>query len=113
MALLTRDSVLKAQDVATKDVAVPEWGGDIRVRSMTVAERAEFVRRSGSSEERDAIGAWLVATLSVDAGGAQLFKPEDVAALVQRNFRALDRVMATIFELNALDAKKVEEAAKN
>jgi hypothetical protein len=114
MALLSRDSILKAQDVATKDVQVPEWGGAIRVRSMTVAERNEFARRS-AAEGANAVGvsAWLVSVLAVDESGARLFTPEDVQALEARNFKAVDTVVNAILEVNAMGVAAVEAAAKN
>ena len=112
MALLTRDAVLGAQDVATKDVAVPEWGGDIRVRSMTVAERNEFSRRT-ASEESSTTAAWLVSILSVDEAGKELFTPEDVKALEKRNFKAIERVVTAILAVNGIGEKAIEAAGKN
>lgn len=112
MALLTRDSILKAQDVATKDVQVAAWGGSIRVRSMTVAERNEFARRA-SGAEAASTSAWLVSILAVDDAGKALFTPDDVKALEGRSFKALDAVVNAILEVNGIGEKAVEAAAKN
>lgn len=112
MTLLNRDAILKAQDVATKEVSIPEWGGSIRVRSMTVAERNEFARRVASSEEKTSVGAWLVTMLAVDGDGKSLFKPEDVSELEKRNAKAIDAVVNAILEINRIGDKEVAEAEK-
>jgi len=112
MTLLNREAVLKVQDTVTKDIAVPEWGGSIRVRTMTVAVRNEFARRA-SSEDKVSVAAWLISVLSVDENGEPLFKAEDIPELERRNFRAVDRVVQAILEINGISEKKVEEAAKN
>ena len=112
MALLNRDAILNAQDVATKEVDVPEWGGMIRVRSMTVSERNEFARRAASSEEKTSVGAWLVTLLAIDESGNRLFKAEDIEELEKRNFKAVDTVVNAILEVNQIGDKEVEAAEK-
>lgn len=111
MTLLNREAILGSQDIVTQDVAVPEWGGSIRVRTMTVAERNDFARRA-SSEDKVSVAAWLISVLAVDQAGVTLFKPEDVQELERRNFRAVDRVVQAILEVNGITEKKVEEAGK-
>ena len=39
MALLTKDQILAVADIEYRTVAVPEWGGEVRIRSMTGADR--------------------------------------------------------------------------
>ena len=105
--MLTRDAILGAGDLKRQEVEVPEWGGKVTVRAMTVAERNEFVRRSTAGEPTT---VWLVVTLCVDAEGKPLFKAEDEAALDGKYFRAVDAVARAALEANALT---VEAAAKN
>ena len=38
---LTADQILAADDMGLKEVAVPEWGGSVFIRVMTVGERDE------------------------------------------------------------------------
>ena len=42
MGLLNKDQILEASDLQTFSVSVPEWGGDVQIRSMTGADRDEF-----------------------------------------------------------------------
>ena len=112
MALLDRKAILAAVDIKTQDVAVPEWGGSVRVRQMTVAERNEFVRRS-TDPDAGSVGVWLVSMLAVDDSGQQLFTPADLSELEKKNFRNLDLVAAAIMQVNRLGEPEVEAAAKN
>jgi hypothetical protein len=112
MTLLKRDAILKAQDNETKDVEVKEWGGTVRVRHMTLAERSEFLRRCGS-EDKTIVASWLMVTLCVDESGSPLFTPEDIPELEKKNFRAVEAVGQAILDINKIGEKKVEEEEKN
>ncbi len=39
---LTKDSILKSEDRKYQDIEIPEWGGTVRVQSLTGAERLTF-----------------------------------------------------------------------
>ena len=39
---LTKDQILEANDLQSESVTVPEWGGDVLVRTMTGADRDAF-----------------------------------------------------------------------
>ena len=40
--MLTKDQILKSDDLPSEEVSVPEWGGSVMVRSMTGYERDQF-----------------------------------------------------------------------
>ena len=42
MGVLTREQILKADDMTTERVPVPEWGGEVLVKSLTGRQRDEF-----------------------------------------------------------------------
>lgn len=113
MGLLSRDAILRAKDGKTADVQVPQWGGTVRVRGWTVAERNEYTKRLEKKEDTLLLGAWLVATLAVDDAGGPLFTAADVEALATRDAQALDLVTDAIYKLNTVTKKEIEAAAKN
>jgi hypothetical protein len=41
MSILAKDFILQASDIATEEVAIPEWGGTVKVRGLSGAERNE------------------------------------------------------------------------
>jgi len=117
MALLTRSAILAANDLPTRDIAVPEWGGDIRVRSMTAFDRDQFELAIRAQHERGEtmsnIRAHYAAACIVDENGDPLFSVEDVEALGRKSGAALDRVFSAITEMNALNPGDVEQLAGN
>lgn len=119
VALLSKDSILAADDLPYKDVAVPEWGGAVRVRAMSGGERdayeAMIYEIKGDNVKVNHVNARarLVALSVVDETGAMLFSVDDVEALGKKSARALDRVYAAARKLNAISPADVEELTKN
>lgn len=116
MTLLNRDAILAAQDLTTEDVDVSEWGGSVRVRVMTGAERDSFgaslVGPDGKPSP-DGYKAKLVARCLVDEAGQRMFSDAEVTLLEAKSAPALDRVFAVADRLNAVNAGAVEAAEKN
>jgi hypothetical protein len=119
MALLTRDQILGAEDLETEDVPVPEWGGVVRVRSLTGTERDGFeasvvqFRRDGSRELRLAnVRARFVALTAVGEDGERLFSDDDVKGLGRKSAAALERVWDAARQLSGLSDNDVEELAE-
>lgn len=119
MALLTRDQILKAQDLPTEDVPVPEWGGTVRVRALTGAERDAFeqsiVEQRGRSARMNLqnLRAKLVALTVVDEEGNRIFSDSDAKLLGKKSALALNRVFEVAQKLSGLTSEDVEELTKN
>lgn len=119
MGLLSRAAILAAHDLPHVDVDVAEWGGTVRVRSMTGTERDGWetlflsARADGKPTTVENVRARLVALTVIDESEARLFTDEDVALLGQKSAAALDRVFAAALSLNRLSKGHVDELAKN
>lgn len=119
MALLKRSEILAVDDLKTETVSVPEWGGEVMVRSLTGAERDYFessiVSLDGKKTKTDLsnVRAKLVVVSCVDENGDSLFTAEDVEALGEKSASALQRVFEVAQHLSGLTAADVEELAKN
>lgn len=115
MNLLNKSAILSSPDLKHEDVPVPQWGGTVRVRTMTGMERDEF-RTSISGEGGIPVGkfaaALLVACL-VDESGQRLFTADDMEALQRKSAASLDAPAAVAMRLNGLGGSAVEAAAKN
>lgn len=116
MKLLNKSAILGAKDLKHEDVPVPEWGGSVRVRVMTGAERDEFRNAIASDEGHAPIGkvsaALLVATC-IDEAGERLFSVEDMAALQEKSAASLDGLATVAMRLNGLGGSAVQDAVKN
>ncbi len=115
MALLTKDQILKADDIRTEIVPVPEWGGEVKVRTLPCDELDEYELSLSerSDADRRSIRAPFCAQCIVDDTGARMFNVLEVAALGKKSGRALDRVFDACQRINGRRAKDVEDAAKN
>lgn len=119
MTLLTREAILGADDRRTEDVHVPEWGGTVRVRALSGAERDAFeaaiagVRPDGSRRFNLVnVRARLIALSAVDAEGNRLFTDADVEALGEKSAEAMTRVFEVAQRLSGLTDADVEELAE-
>lgn len=119
MSLLTRDQILAVDDITTEDVDVPEWGGTVRVKGMSGAERDKFEAGSlkGKGKNRDVnlanLRARLVAASCVDEHGQLLFKPYDIEILGRKSAAALGRVYDVAQRLAGLTDEDVEELTED
>jgi hypothetical protein len=119
MPYLTREQILNANDLPAEDVEVPEWGGVVRVRALTGAERDAFeaaiikVRGKRVDFHLENARALLVAMSVVDEDGNRLFSDEDVKALGRKSAAALDRVASVAMRLSGLTQEDLEELTKN
>lgn len=119
MAILNREQILAAPDLVTEIVPVPEWGGEVVVRSLTAAERdqyeKEFISQHGTRIKFDLVNprARLVALSVVDEDGKRLFTDRDVAELAKKSAAPVDRIYAVAQKLSGISDGDVEELEKN
>lgn len=114
---LTKEQILTADDLPTREVEVPEWGGTVRVRTLTGAQRDEYDqafrdKRKGNSLDLRGLRSLLVAMSVVDDAGNQMFTRADVDALQGKNTAAIERVFAAAQELSLIGQAQ-ESAEKN
>jgi len=116
MTLLTKDQILAASDIKTEEVHVPEWGGTVRVSTMTGEARDRFesacVTDDGKANVSN-VRAKLVASSIVDEDGRLMFTDADIEQLGHKSAAALDRVFEVAQRLSRVSASDVEDLAKN
>jgi len=115
MSLLTRDQVDNADDLPYEDVPVPEWGGTVRLRTLTGAERDAFeasvVSQNGTNRRVNLknVRARLVGLSLVDEEGNRLYADADVPKLGKKSAKVLDRLFSKAQKLSGLTDDDVEE----
>jgi len=113
MEFLTRDQILNADDLPYRDEAVPEWGGTVRISTITAADRDTFESMIFDTVDgkpvfkRDNFRAKLLAMCLVDANGKRLFSEGDIEILGRKSAKAVQRLFDIAQELNG-----TSEAAK-
>jgi len=116
---LKRDDILKAQDILTEKVPVPEWGGDVCVKGMTGTERDAFESSIVSSNGKKTsvnmvnIRAKLAAQTICDENGERLFTDaDDVKVLGAKSATALQRVFEVAQRLSGIGDDAIQELAE-
>lgn len=98
---LTRDDILKAQDIRIEELDVPEWGGTLFIKSLNGEERdqlesslIEMDVKKGQPKrmKTEALRSSLAALSICDKDGNKLFSIHDIRALAKKSASALDRV---------------------
>lgn len=115
MQILTREMILAANDLPVESVEVPEWGGSVYVKALSVEQREALEDVLFRQGKRDQFRAELVAMSAVDENGERLFLPEDVEQLRKKSFAAVERMFIAAKRLSAIGVRSEvnEEAQKN
>jgi hypothetical protein len=117
---LSREQILNAEDIKTELVPCPEWGGDVRIRVLTLTELQQW-RRSNLSRVtyRDKDGkpmndyvadpdkvltsdVRLICISAIDDAGKPLFTPEDVDRLMKKSAAPLARLAMRTIEISGV-----------
>ena len=114
--LLTKEQILKAQDLKTIDVDVPEWGGTVRLSQVMGYARdrweSECIDSKGKPIKEN-MRARLLAMSIVDEKGDLMFTTDDIEELGKKSANILDKLFFASRNLNAVSDEDVEELAKN
>jgi hypothetical protein len=126
--ILNRDAILAADDLATKTVEVPEWGGEVIVKALSGTERDAFEAsltkrrpiitgpKRGELEtipDLANLHSKLVARCIVDESGARVFTDGDVVELGKKSAAALARVFNAAAELSGIGEDEAQDAEGN
>jgi hypothetical protein len=119
MPILNKTQIQAASDLETQDIEVPEWGGTVRLKSLTGAERDRFeasvMRGQGKNTtvNMENMRAKLVAQSAIGEDGKPLFTEEDLKWLGEKSAKALNRLFTAAQQLSGLSDTDVKEMTEN
>ena len=110
---LTAESILQSDDFVFAEVECPEWGGTVRIRSMSGAQRATLKKAVNNGTET--ADEMICVMCIVDDDGNRIFNSNQIELLRKKNTNAITRVAKRALQISGLiDVKQaVEEAEKN
>ena len=113
-----RDKILAANDIAAKQLSIPEWGGVvIEVRAMNGLQRAKVISnaldKDGNVDTQNMYPDLLIASCYDPETGKPLFAEADRAALNQKNGAVLERIAQVAMNLAGITKTAIEDAEKN
>lgn len=107
--LLDKSAILEADDLKYEDVDVPEWGGTVRVRCLTAADRYALLDASLGQDgtiNRQRFVLGILAAAIVNESGERLFTDVEVERLATKSYMALDRLVPVANRLNGLGGEQ-------
>lgn len=112
MNLLSKEAILQAQDLVTKDVVVSAWGGTVRLRMLTAAERTNLEAQLADGLAWAKFKAKLISLAAVDEEGKRLFSDEDIDALTSKSGTVIDLLFVEANDLNKMSSLDTDNAEK-
>lgn len=115
MTLLGKDAILAAKDLNHSDMEVPEWGGTVRLITLTGTQRDAFEDKSmiqkGDSRKINLVNfrARLLSLCIVGEDGQRVFSDVEVNLLGQKNAKVLERLFDKAREMNGMTEDDVKE----
>jgi hypothetical protein len=108
LKFLSKEEIKEADDTIYEIVAVPEWGGAVKVRSFSKGMQIEIDERATVAEEivpqKVQMFAFLEGVVTPE------FDLDDQTWLHEKSAAAFDRVVTRIFELSAIGREAAEDA---
>ena len=101
--ILDKDAILsKRGDMHREEFEVPELGGSIFIRIMTLKEVEDVRKVQRANTDVLRVYPRLISLACVDENGEQLFSPSDSQAISELPWPALDRIATAILKLNKM-----------
>jgi len=112
---LDKTTILAAKDLPIQVVPIPEWGGDVTLRTLNALDMDAFQQsiRGENGAVLNQVRERFLAAAMVDENGVRLFADEDFAALANKNPNVLARLFTAAQKLNGIGAAANAEIAKN
>jgi hypothetical protein len=116
MALLSKDAILSASDIAREEVVVTEWGGSVLLRGLTAEEHYKYQLAASNHVKKHGVvppdyQARLVQMAAIDESGTPIFAEADIPKLIARSGAVITRLAKVVTRLSGLDPE--ENAEKN
>ena len=119
MGYLSREAILDADDKRYAEVECPEWGGTVRIRSISGRQRDEYeqslIQQNGRDRQMNLRNARakLIVLCAVDEDGRPLFTAEDLRQLSAKSAKPLDRLFTECQKLAGLSDDDVKSLTEN
>ncbi len=109
--ILTKEAIFAVDDLPTEIVHVEEWGGDIKIKALTLKQRNHahsLATRNGQ------IDSSRVTSLLFCYGVIEpIFSDIDADELLNKNVGVIDGIVGRILKLSALTKEAADEVEKN
>lgn len=118
MTNLSRQQILAAAP-QLYPIEVPEWGGTVYLRPITLAEQGKLAdlgtkyEKAGLLEKLRRITMQVIVWVTCDSAGAPLFTVDDIDVLMERSAGSINRLQDEISKISGLTPESRAELEKN
>ena len=105
---LSKHAILANRDTRLLEVEVPEWGGTLFARTLSVADAVEFEEKKSSIPEGKIIALYLCYTLA-DEAGVPLFLTDEVDELCKKDADVMLRLFHLCLNHNKMGESNEKE----
>lgn len=109
---LSKAKILSVKDVKVEAVPVPEWGGDVFIKSLSGTERDAFEDAYSSDKMKNFRARFLVLALC-DEAGDRLFSDAEIDELGKKSAAVISRLFEKAWAFNAFRAEDVDSLGKD
>ena len=114
MAILSKDDIKNVDDLTLRTVAVPEWNGEVCVKSLSGRARSNIEAKVQRDVNPGEIRIDIVMGGACDEDGNLLFTDKDDRKWLQeKNASALDLIATEILEVSGMNKDSVGDAEGN
>lgn len=107
-AMLTIDQIMNADDLPTKVVPVPAWGGAVKIRMLTKAQQYQV--RKTAIVDGEFNDQQMEMGLLVESIIEPQMSRDHMQMLANKNADVVDEILAEVFSLSAMDKEAVANA---
>lgn len=119
--ILSKQDIVQAKDLTLEKVSVPEWGGDVFVRSISARERGQIEAAAAKYKETKGKDDAFARTFTVrmaalaicDEKGTPLFGLDEINVLAEKNAAVVARIAEVAQRLSGFSKEDLEELEKN
>lgn len=105
---LNKAAILAAGDFKLNKVHVPEWGGDVFIKTISGLDRDRFEDGYSEQKMKNFRSRFLVLTLC-DEKGDRLFTDVEVEEIGKKSSLVINRLFDAAWSLNAFTNEAVDE----
>ena len=117
MGLITSaNTILGKDDFHYEEIEVPEWGGSLRLKSLSGAERSKIIKITQQQKDTaDGVFEQCIIYSAVDGEGRQIFKDDQatLSVLKSKDAGVTQRIGRKVLEISGLSRDSLGIAEKN
>jgi hypothetical protein len=115
--ILTADEIFAAKDIEERVVPVPQWGGAVRIRTLSQKQSADLRRKAQrtnpATKQSELDNEALEQLLFIEGVIEPRFNMADYGKLQDKSMAAMTTVLKAIMDASGFSSESVNEATKS